>query len=121
MRMWGRMCRMARLRRRWALKLRASSDGLSTVSTHFYLFMHSPAHSAYSVLRTGLVTGKLSQTSQTFHIIRASARAFEREQWEALEKRLVAWKTGLVGVMEVIANARRQGGAVPVQAQAAAA
>ena len=53
--------------------------------------------------------------------MRATARSFERDQWEALEKRLVAWKTGLVGVMEVIVNARRQGGAVPVQAQAAAA
>ncbi|KAL1754733.1 hypothetical protein FB107DRAFT_263039 [Schizophyllum commune] len=73
------------------------------------------------VIRAGLVLGKLSQTTKTLHIVRATARSFEREQWEALEKRLVAWKTGLVGVMEVIANARRQGGAVPVQAQAAAA
>ena len=73
------------------------------------------------VIRAGLVLGKLSQTTKMLHIVRATARSFEREQWEALEKRLVAWKTGLVGVMEVIANARRQGGAVPVQAQAAAA
>ncbi|KAL1741002.1 hypothetical protein HDZ31DRAFT_46364 [Schizophyllum fasciatum] len=73
------------------------------------------------VIRAGLVLGKLSQTTKTLHIVRATARAFEREQWEALEKRLVAWKAGLVGVMEVVANARRQGGAVPVQAQVAAA
>ena len=60
------------------------------------------------VLRAGLVSGKLSQTSQTFHIIRASARAFEREQWEALEKRLLAWKAGLAGVRDVIAAAQKR-------------
>lgn len=60
------------------------------------------------VLRAQLVSGKLSQTSQTFHIVRASARAFEREQWEALEKRLVAWKTGLAGVREVVAAAQKK-------------
>ncbi|KIP08329.1 hypothetical protein PHLGIDRAFT_69543 [Phlebiopsis gigantea 11061_1 CR5-6] len=60
------------------------------------------------VLRTGLVVGKLSQTSQTFHIVRASARAFEREQWQALEKRLVAWKSGLASVREVIASAQKK-------------
>ena len=60
------------------------------------------------MLRAGLVVGKLSQTSQTFHIVRASARAFEREQWQALEKRLVAWKTGLASVREVIASAQKK-------------
>ena len=59
-------------------------------------------------MRAGLVSGKLSQTSQTFHIIRASARAFEREQWEALEKRLLAWKTGLAGVRDVVATALKR-------------
>jgi translation initiation factor 3 subunit M len=58
------------------------------------------------VIREGLVSGKLSQTTQTLHITRATARTFEREQWEALEKRLVAWKTGLAGVLEVVATAR---------------
>lgn len=61
-----------------------------------------------TVLRTQLVSGKLSQTSQTFHIVRASARAFEREQWEALEKRLVAWKTGLAGIREVVAATQKK-------------
>ena len=54
------------------------------------------------------MSGKLSQTSQTFHIVRASARAFEREQWEALEKRLIAWKTGLASVREVISAAQKR-------------
>jgi len=58
------------------------------------------------VIREGLVSGKLSQTTQTLHITRSTARTFEREQWAALEKRLVAWKTGLAGVLEVVATAR---------------
>ncbi|KAJ6616235.1 PCI domain-containing protein [Mycena sp. CBHHK59/15] len=61
------------------------------------------------VIRAGLLSGKLSQTSQSLHVTRSTARTFEREQWEALEKRLVAWKTGLAGVLEVVANARKQG------------
>ena len=58
------------------------------------------------VIRAGLLSGKLSQTTQTLHITRSAARTFEREQWLALEKRLVAWKTGLAGVLEVVATAR---------------
>jgi translation initiation factor 3 subunit M len=63
------------------------------------------------------LSGKLSQTTQTLHITRSTARTFEREQWEALEKRLVAWKAGLEGVLDVVATARasaagrRSGGA----------
>ncbi|KAK7062123.1 eukaryotic translation initiation factor 3 subunit M [Favolaschia claudopus] len=76
------------------------------------------------VIRAGLLSGKLSQTSQSLHIIRSTARTFEREQWEALEKRLVAWKAGLAGVLDVVAAARKQGGSsagyVGGQAQAAA-
>ncbi|KAJ6515439.1 PCI domain-containing protein [Mycena sanguinolenta] len=62
------------------------------------------------VIRAGLLSGKLSQTSQSLHITRSTARTFEREQWEALEKRLVAWKAGLAGVLEVVAAARKQSG-----------
>jgi translation initiation factor 3 subunit M len=58
------------------------------------------------VIREGLVSGKLSQTTQTLHITRSTARTFQREQWEALEKRLMAWKAGLAGVLEVVATAR---------------
>ncbi|KAK7470302.1 hypothetical protein VKT23_001733 [Stygiomarasmius scandens] len=71
------------------------------------------------VIRAGLLSGKLSQTKQTLNIIRSTARTFEREQWEVLEKRLLAWKSGLSGVLEVIANARRQGGHVSSQAPVA--
>jgi translation initiation factor 3 subunit M len=75
-----------------------------------------------SVIRAGLLSGKLSQTTQTLHITRSTARTFEREEWEVLEKRLVAWKAGLTGVMEVVASARRQGSghAPTTQAQTAA-
>ncbi|KAI0685026.1 hypothetical protein BC835DRAFT_1291328 [Cytidiella melzeri] len=72
------------------------------------------------VLRTGLIVGKLSQTTKTFHVLRASARAFERAQWEALEKRLVAWKTGLASVRDVVASTKRKNGPPPAVATSAA-
>ncbi|KAH9899504.1 PCI-domain-containing protein [Cubamyces lactineus] len=62
------------------------------------------------VIRAGLLSGKLSQTTQTLHVTRASARAFEREQWELLEKRLQAWKTGLASVLEVVSATRKKAG-----------
>ncbi|KAJ3719491.1 PCI domain-containing protein [Lentinula raphanica] len=73
------------------------------------------------VIRAGLLSGKLSQTTQTLHIIRSTARSFEREQWEALEQRLVAWKSGLNSVLDVVANAKRQGGHVAQNVPVAAA
>ena len=60
------------------------------------------------VIRAGLLSGKLSQTTQTLHVTRSAARTFKREQWEALEKRLVAWKTGLTNVLEVVATAKKR-------------
>ncbi|KAG1811886.1 uncharacterized protein BJ212DRAFT_1483591 [Suillus subaureus] len=64
---------------------------------------------AIDVIRTGLLSGKLSQTTQSLRIYRSSARTFEREQWEALEKRLVAWKAGLASVLEVVTSAQKRG------------
>jgi len=72
----------------------------------FYLIFVYNTHGYMVVIRAGLLSGKLSQTAQTLHITRSAARTFEREQWAALEKRLVAWKTGLGGVLEVIVTAR---------------
>ncbi|KAI1796046.1 PCI-domain-containing protein [Ganoderma leucocontextum] len=60
------------------------------------------------VIRAGLVSGKLSQTAQTLHVTRATARAFEREQWELLEKRLQAWKSGLASVLETVSASRKK-------------
>ena len=79
---------------RWCVAIQQRGDTL--------LIPESP------VIRAGLVSGKLSQTTQTFHIIRASARAFERQQWELLEKRLAAWKTGLAGVLDVVVAAKKR-------------
>ncbi|KIY70926.1 PCI-domain-containing protein [Cylindrobasidium torrendii FP15055 ss-10] len=59
------------------------------------------------VIRAGLVSAKISQIAQTVRVNRATARSFERPQWESLEKRLVAWKSGLAGVLEVVAQARQ--------------
>ena len=67
-----------------------------------------------AVIRAGLVSGRLSQKSQTFHVTRATARSFERPQWELLEQRLQAWKTGIASVLDVVAAARRRGGAEAV-------
>ena len=63
------------------------------------------------MIRAGLVSGKLSQTTQTLHVTRATARAFEREQWELLEKRLQAWKAGLASVLETVSASRKKSGA----------
>ncbi|KAI0775891.1 PCI-domain-containing protein [Trametes elegans] len=63
---------------------------------------------AIDAIRAGLITGKLSQTAQTLHVMRATARAFEREQWELLQKRLQSWKTGLAGVLEVVSASRKK-------------
>jgi translation initiation factor 3 subunit M len=56
------------------------------------------------------VSGKLSQTTQTLHIARATARTFERTQWEALEQRLLAWKSGLASVLDVVTSAQKTSG-----------
>ncbi|KAF8806297.1 PCI-domain-containing protein [Phlegmacium glaucopus] len=65
---------------------------------------------AIDVIRAGLVWGKLSQTTQSLQVTRSTSRTFEREQWQALEKRLVAWKAGLENVLDVVASAKRQSG-----------
>ncbi|KAI9000684.1 PCI-domain-containing protein [Trametes punicea] len=73
-------------------------------------------------IRAGLLSGKLSQTTQTLHVTRATARAFERAQWELLEKRLQTWKAGLASVLEVVSASRKKVTAdVPANGGAAAA
>ncbi|KAF9782189.1 hypothetical protein BJ322DRAFT_1111072 [Thelephora terrestris] len=61
------------------------------------------------VIRAGLVSGKLSQSSRVFHITRSTSRALERDQWVALEQRLVAWQAGLASVLAVVTSAREKG------------
>lgn len=60
------------------------------------------------VIRVKLLSGKLSQTTQTLHVAHATSRTFEREQWELLERRLSAWRTGLAGVLETLANSKKR-------------
>ena len=74
-----------------------------------------------TVIRAGLLTGKLSQTAQTLHVTRASPRAFEREQWVLLEKRLHAWKAGLASVLETVAASRKKSGGAGAVAAAVTA
>ena len=64
-------------------------------------------HDFLAVIRAGLVWGKLSQTTQSLQVIRSTSRTFEREQWQALEKRLAAWKSGLENVLNVVASAKK--------------
>ncbi|KZT71501.1 PCI-domain-containing protein [Daedalea quercina L-15889] len=66
------------------------------------------------VIRAGLVSGRLSQKTQTLHVTRATARSFERPQWELLEQRLHAWKASIASVLDVVAAAKRRGGAEAV-------
>ena len=61
-----------------------------------------------AVIRTSLLSGKLSQNTRTLHVIRATSRTFERPQWELLASRLSAWKAGLEGVLEVVESARKK-------------
>ena len=86
---------------RWVID-GSSSSYLNEPSMHLLTLL------LYTVVRAGLLSGRLSQTSQTLHVTRAGIRTFERPQWELLEKRLLAWKTGLAGVLDVIADARKK-------------
>lgn len=35
------------------------------------------------------------------------SRSFEKEEWETVEQRLAEWKSGLQGVLEAVAAARK--------------
>ncbi|KAG1850319.1 hypothetical protein C8R48DRAFT_812116, partial [Suillus tomentosus] len=47
------------------------------------------------------------KTTQYLHI--CLHRTLEREQWEALGTRLVAWKAGLASVLEFVTSAQKRG------------
>ncbi|KAL9713095.1 hypothetical protein Ac2012v2_004336 [Leucoagaricus gongylophorus] len=65
------------------------------------------------IIRTGLLRGKLSQTSQSLYVIQSFIQSFEKEHWEILERRMSAWKVNLQSVIGVINNAKRIAGRVP--------
>jgi len=60
----------------------------------------------------GLLTGKLAQPTQTLRVTRATARAFGPQEWALLVERLAGWRSGLAGVLDVVAAARRRNDAV---------
>ncbi len=66
-----------------------------------------------AVIRAGLLSGKLSQATQTLHVARASPRGFGSEQWGVLEHRLLAWKAGLAGIQAVLGSALQSASAKP--------
>lgn len=57
-------------------------------------------------IRANLIGGKLSQPSQTLHVTRATYQLFKPTDWNYLQEKLVGWKTELLGVLDVVANAR---------------
>lgn len=60
------------------------------------------------VIRAGLVEGKLSQSSQTFLVHRATYRVFGEQQWREVAARLDMWKGSLEGVLRVLAEQKRE-------------
>lgn len=59
-------------------------------------------------MRAGLIGGKLSQPTRTFHITRATHLSFNKDDWASLEKKLIAWKSELLGVLDVLSNTKTQ-------------
>lgn len=60
------------------------------------------------VIRAGLVEGKLSQSSETFLIHRATYRVFAESQWREVAARLDLWKRSLESVLRVLGEQRRE-------------
>ncbi|TFY64704.1 hypothetical protein EVJ58_g2437 [Rhodofomes roseus] len=92
----------------------------STIATTIQIEPSQVERWVIDVIRAGLVSGRLSQKAQTWHVTRATARSFERSQWELLEQRLHTWKTGIASVLDVVATARRRGGVEAVATATAA-
>ncbi|ORY82499.1 hypothetical protein BCR37DRAFT_398481, partial [Protomyces lactucae-debilis] len=65
-------------------------------------------------IRAGVVEGKLSQTSETFLVHRATMRVFEHEQWEEVSAKLASWRESLQGIMELVDNVQAENGETQV-------
>jgi len=63
-------------------------------------------------IRSKLIFGKLSQPNESFYVTRSTTRAFEKEQWETLERRLLVWKASLADVLDVVNAAKEAAGGV---------
>jgi len=79
----------------------------STIATTLQVDPSEVEKWVIDVIRAGLLSGKLSQTTQLLHVTRSTSRVFEREQWEVLEQRLAAWRTGLGAVLDIVASAQQ--------------
>ncbi len=64
------------------------------------------------VIRAGLVEGKLSQSTQTFLIHRATHRLFGEKQWREVASRLDVWRGSLGNVLKVLKEEREKSGKV---------
>ncbi|PSK43743.1 hypothetical protein B9Z65_7257 [Elsinoe australis] len=64
--------------------------------------------SVIDVIRAGLVEGKLSQSTQTFLIHRATYRVFGEHQWREVAARLDLWKRSLENVLRVLGEQKRE-------------
>ncbi|KDN35979.1 hypothetical protein K437DRAFT_260261 [Tilletiaria anomala UBC 951] len=58
------------------------------------------------VIRAGLVSGKLSQVNKSFRVYRSTHRTFGKEQWHALEERLVEWQSAISNILGTLSKAR---------------
>lgn len=62
------------------------------------------------VIRAGLISGKLSQVSQTLRVYRSTYRTFGKEQWTLLEARLGEWDQAIEGILATLGAAATSGG-----------
>ena len=60
------------------------------------------------VIRAGLVEGKLSQLKKVFLIHRSTYRVFGEREWREVASRLDLWRTSLVGVLNVVRQAKEE-------------
>ncbi|KAF8307631.1 hypothetical protein DL93DRAFT_2087891 [Clavulina sp. PMI_390] len=63
-------------------------------------------------IRAKILAGRLSQSTQTFHVTRTTTSSYtpfsSPAQWSALEAKLTSWRAGLVGVLDVVSAAKAQ-------------
>lgn len=60
------------------------------------------------VIRAGLVEGKMSQSTQTLLVHRATYRVFDDRQWRVVAGRLDQWKESLLQVLKVVRHEKEQ-------------
>lgn len=61
------------------------------------------------VIRVGLVSGKLSQISQSLRVYKSVYRTFGEEQWRLLESRLSTWDQSIASILQTLAESRQSG------------